>query len=269
MNNNIFHMVKVAEQYSKEYDQIMEQLMESVPNPEDLLNVTSHLEIPYMPIPTIEIPEIDFPTIDIPPVEIDVDRIEQITNDNSKHGWTLTQEMNLVDYLKNDLIEASTEQKDQHFLSYYTKEEGMHYNAMKDTIMETIEPHWKDTLGDAFYCIENHRFKPIIPALFSIIEGELASLFQTHKMSGPIIDFLNEKASNETEEFEKIALYSLLHSLKKQVFTYDKFSEERHTLINRHRVLHGRDDPSHWTQTDAYRLLTVLSTIQFTKTTFE
>jgi hypothetical protein len=116
-------------------------------------------------------PDVSFPKIEFP--EIDYGRIKEITNDNSKYGWTLTGEMSFGDYLEDDMVGVSAAEKDDYFNVYYSKNDWEHFGYMKEEILENIEPRWVDLIQECFESFGNDKYKIIIPTLFTIIEGEL------------------------------------------------------------------------------------------------
>lgn len=208
-------------------------------------------------------PNVSFPKIDFP--EIDYERIREITDDNSKFGWTLTGEMSFGDYLEDDLVGVSAAEKDEYFYTYYSKNDWEHFGYMKKEILEEIEPRWIDLIQECFESFGNDKYKIIIPTLFTIIEGEMSFVFQSHDGSNAIIKRMETEADNVDSKMKQISLYSVVHSMKDQLFGSFSFAEDRNDLINRHRVLHGRDIPSHWQKVDALRLLNVISSLQFIK----
>lgn len=212
---------------------------------------------------TLKIPNITFPKIEMP--QIDYERIENITNDNSKYGWTLTGEMSSGDYLNDDLIGVSPKEKDQYFYNYYSNNNWEHFRNMKNEVLENIEPRWLDLIQECFDSFEEDKYRIVIPTLFTIIEGEMAFVFQSHQGSNAVIKMMETQADGEESKMKRISLYSVVHSMKDQLFGSLSFANDRNDLINRHRILHGRDEPKHWQKVDTLRLLNVVSSLQFIK----
>lgn len=210
----------------------------------------------------------DIPSFTLPPIEfprIDYDSIEKITNDNSNFGWTLTREINTLEYLDDDLLNLSLKEKDEYFYDYYSKNDWELYHLMKDSLLESVDSKWKELMEDCFDSFEQNKYRMVIPLLFSIVEGESANIFRTHKVGGPLVTFMTTQVSSEQDKFTQIAIYSLTRFMKKQLFTFHEFDKYRKPVINRNWVLHGRDDPKHWQKVDALRLFNVLSTLQLVK----
>ncbi len=210
----------------------------------------------------------DIPNFTLPPIEfpkIDFERIEKITNDNSTLGWTLTREISTFEYLDDDLLDLSLKEKDKYFYHYYSKSDWENYHLMKESLLESVDPKWQDLMVDCFDSFEQGKYKMVIPLLFSIVEGESAKIFGTHKVGGPLVTFMKKQVSSDQDKFTQIAIYSLTRFMKKQLFIYHEFDKYRKPVVNRNWVLHGRDDPKHWKKVDALRLLNVLSTLQLVK----
>lgn len=228
------------------------------------------IELPKLIFPEIDLfhfrlPEFNFPKIEFPKLELDFERIEKTIDHNSKYGWTLTREMDFYSYTNEDLLNLTQIQKDKHFYCYYSKDDWKHYHYMKDSLLESIDPKWSELLGDCLECFEQDKYKLIIPTLFSIIEGESALIYKSDEVGSSLIKFMKAEATSERNKLTQIAIYSLTKCMKKQLFLYHQFHQNRGSIINRNWVLHGRDDPRHWEKVDALRLINVLSTLQLVK----
>lgn len=271
---------KKMSEFSNQHKNLIDEFLKSVPKFElpDFTFPLPNIDLPVFPMPKIEIPSFippnfDFSMFQIPNItfpkfefpEIDYERLEDITNDNSKYGWTLTGEMSLGDYFEDELISLSHEQKDEYFHTYYSKNDWEHYKNMKGLVIDNIEPRWTELIQDCFDSFENDKFRLVIPTLFTIIEGEMSFAFQSHQGSNDLIQLVDKKAKNEKSKLMQISLYSVVSSMKKQLFLSHKFYDDRNGLINRQWILHGRDDPNHWQKVDALRLFNVLSSLQFIK----
>lgn len=210
-----------------------------------------------------KMPDISFPKIEVP--EIDYERIKKITDDNSKYGWTLTGEMSFGDYLEDGLVDASQKEKDDYFYDYYSTDGWKNFSFTKDAILEDIESRWRDLIQQCFDSFETDNYKLVIPTLFTIIEGEMSYVFDSHQGSRGLIEKMEKRAESEESKLEQIALYSVVHSMDEELFGSHKFNKDRKDLINRHWVLHGRDKPNEWQKVDALRLINVISSLQFIK----
>lgn len=207
-----------------------------------------------------KMPEMKFPII-----EIDYDRNEKILNRNSKYGWTLTQEIDFSYYFKDELLNSTFNQIDNHFYHFYSQNDWKFYHHTKNLILETINPKWVQLLNECFDSFEQDKYKLIIPTLFSIIEGEAAFIYDTDKIGADLFKTMKTESKNIEHELTKLTIYSFAEFLRWQLFGYQDFSKSRNGLINRNRILHGRDDPKYWHKVDALRLINILSTVQLVK----
>ncbi|ANU09892.1 hypothetical protein BBH88_06060 [Planococcus antarcticus DSM 14505] len=204
----------------------------------------------------------EMPKMEFPIIEVDYDRVKKIINKNSKYGWTLTQEIDFSYYFKDELVDSTFNQIDNHFLNFYSDNDWNFYHHTKNLILETINPKWTELLNECFDNFEQDRYKSIIPTLFSIIEGETAFIYQTTEAGKDLFETMKTETRNIEHELTKLTIYSLAEFLRWQLFGYQEFSKSRKSLINRNRVLHGRDDPIYWHKVDALRLINILSTVQ-------
>jgi len=214
--------------------------------------------------------KINFPKIKIPEeiAQFDINEIQKIVIKNSQNGWTITEEITYIDYFKEELIDSTKKEQDYYFSNYYYKNEKENFERIKIYILENIESKWTELLKDTFDSFDNNKYKIVIPVLFTLIEGQMSSIFGPYKRYAEILKIIQDKLKNEESEFKKIFLYSVEESIKKHLFVTNWFTEERKEIINRHWVLHGRDDPGKWEKVDALRLYNVISSLQYIKKIF-
>lgn len=191
------------------------------------------------------------------------DNTTQIIEQNSQFGWTLAGSMDVLAYGDFKLLGKSKGELDNHFFQYYSKDDWDGYKSLKKDIVQRINPKWSKLIDDCFFLFENDRYKLTIPVLFSIIEGEIAMTLDTSKHGVKLKKELEDQTNEETEKFKKAVLHSVFVCMEKALFTSSPFDGERKEVINRHWVLHGRDDPRLWEKVDALRLFTILNSIQF------
>lgn len=189
-----------------------------------------------------------------------------IAKNNSKYGWTLASSMTLEVYIDEKLTGGSKEELDTYFYKHYSEDDWDEYKDLKSDIRENINPKWNELIDGCFILFEKGRYKIAIPTLLSIIEGEIAATLNTQKYGGPLKGHLRKSIKNEKDSFKKLGLYSVYTCIMYEglgIFIQDIFNEERKEVLNRNRVLHGRDDPRLWEEVDVLRLLTVLNSIQY------
>ncbi|WP_042455602.1 hypothetical protein [Neobacillus dielmonensis] len=218
-------------------------------------------------ITKIKFPEIELPKFKFP--HIDYTRIRTIICCNSKSGWTLTGEMGLGDYLNDDLLTYTQEEIDAYFLTYYKyKNDELkinNYELAKNSILETVNPKWIETVVSSFKCYDLDMYKMTIPNLLMIIEGEISEIADSDLVGGKLLTHWKKELDTESDKFDAMALYSLYLFLREVLFKTRDFHKKRLDIINRNWILHGRDDPTNWKEQDYFRLINTLSSVQYIK----
>lgn len=243
--------------------QTVRQIERALKPTQDIVK-TFKANVSKIEVPVIEMPKIEFPKIKLPKIEIDYKSIEKVVNHNSKHGWTSTGEMHFNYYLDDDLLSMNQEQIDSHFTSYYENEAQKNYHTTKTVILNGINEKWGDVLEDCFELYEEEKYKVIIPMLITIIEGEISNMSRSQKVGNKLLKEWKESIDDK-DNMLIIISYSLYEYLRKDMFVYKEFHDERDEMLNRNWVLHGRDNPQFWTKVDVLKLINLLSTIQFVK----
>lgn len=208
-----------------------------------------------------------FPKINfkLPKFKINYERIERITNHNSSHGWTLTEEFPINFYLDDEYLTLGQIDLDNIFVAYYEADGYKEFKRLIEVLLKGLNVKWKEIITDTYHLYLDGKFRMCVPALITIIEGEISELVESVKIGGKLLgDF--ENSIEENDKYLAIASYSILFYFQEKLFKGHSFSKERMPMINRNWILHGRDNPEFWGKADALRLLNTLSTIQFLKT---
>ncbi|MCY8228802.1 hypothetical protein MOC30_14525 [Bacillus spizizenii] len=221
-------------------------------------SATVSLSIPTIP----KLPHID---IKLPKIHIDYERIEKITDHNSLHGWTLTGEIPTHIYLDDEFLTMSQKEIDNFFVSYYEEDDFKEMRGLKRSLLDGLDEKWHELIEDSFSLYEEGKFRLLIPALITIVEGEISEVAKSAKVGGGLIGDFKKSFVSETDKLIIISCYSALKFFDKRLFTTHDFRKNRREVINRNWVLHGRDDPQKWDKADAVRLFNTLSTMQFIK----
>jgi len=209
-------------------------------------------------IPKIKLPEITLP-------KLNYEEIRANIKHNSSYGWTLTSEMVLGDYLDKDLRKMNQARLDEYFLQYYTRNNNSFFKETETHLLKFIKPQRKDLLKDCLDNFVNGKYHITIPSLITLIEGEVTDILETKDYGKNLYDKMNKAAKNEEEKFVQIITYSTYDYLRRELYKPHDFGKKRRNMINRHWVLHGRDNPNVWTKYDGLRLINVLSSLQFIK----
>lgn len=207
---------------------------------------------------------------------IDWEQVEErwvlIAENTGENGWTIPLNMNL------DTIFSLTEIKnkeeiDKMFTDFFANQEN--YLSMKNDILanESLQD-FHALLVQCFDSYERENFLIAIPSLFSIVEGYANELIidQFKKTS----DYNPKKRVSLPTKYKQVqkqndssfkdivyisALIFLEKSFDQNAFNDDPLKDNRPLIINRHRVLHGRDNPALWTKVDAICLFNAIATL--------
>lgn len=176
-------------------------------------------------------------------------------------GWTLPMwgEVSLA----RRLVDGSrtAEEIDQMFVEAYAENDGQQYREMVSGILAVDSlQKWAPLIEECDFAFQNKKYLIVVPSLITILDGFLAAL--DGKLDGPTrpIRIVSQRLRPEVTGFVE----SSVHGFISQVFVDHKFSNDRRPLINRHWVLHGRDDPK-WTESDCLRLFQALETMAHLK----
>ncbi|QII25919.1 hypothetical protein G3M80_15435 [Bacillus altitudinis] len=203
-----------------------------------------------------------FPKFDY--LEFDEQRLERITRHNVSVGWTLTGDMPINLYLRDEYLDMEHDEIDKIFIAFYEEDEYVQLKTLIKNVKNGLSEKWSEILDQSLDLYLEGRYKITIPALISVIEGELSSIIGSSKYGKRLVDEFHNKLDDKMK-FLTIAAYSAYFFFDEHLFKSHDFTHARLPLLNRNWILHGRDDPSAWKKEDALRLLNTLSTLQFIK----
>lgn len=207
---------------------------------------------------------------------IDWEQVEErwilIAENTGENGWTIPLNMNL-DRLFSLTEINKKEEIDKIFMDFFADQEN--YQSMKKDILanESLQD-FHVLLVQCFDSYEREDFLIAIPSLFSIVEGYANELIidQFKKTS----DYNPKKRVSLPNKYKQVhkqndssfkdivyisALIFLEKSFDQNAFNDDPLKDNRPMIINRHRVLHGRDNPALWTKVDAICLFNAIATL--------
>ncbi|TWK54840.1 hypothetical protein [Bacillus licheniformis] len=211
---------------------------------------------------TIDLPLPKLPKINY--LDFDEQRLERITRHNVSVGWTLTGEMPTNLYLRDEYLNMQHDEIDQIFISFYEENEYQQLKTLINTLKNGLSERWGEIFDQSLDLYLEGKFKITIPALISVIEGELSIIVGSKSYGRKLLNEFEDKLDDKMK-FLTIAAYSAYYFFDEHLFKKHDFSDSRLPLLNRNWILHGRDDPSAWKKEDALKLLNTLSTLQFIK----
>ncbi len=207
---------------------------------------------------------------------VDWDSVEErwilLAEKIGSNGWTLALNMDLKDLLLMADLKDKAE-IDQIFINFFKEKEN--FLVMKENVLKNESlSDFHELLEQCFDNYENGNYLIAIPSLFSIVEGYANELILEQYKRTPefkpqkrvsLPNMYKEVQKYNDTSFKDVVYISALLFLEKsfdpKAFNDDPAKDSRPILINRHRVLHGRDNPSLWTQVDALRLFNTIDTL--------
>jgi len=251
-------------------------IREIVINFRQALRKSLTFEAPKLNIPTFNLKDVlpkqllDFklPNITIP--NIDTNTLEKLIEKSTSHGWTITNETPVADYLHAQDLEDELEVFDQYFLNLYTENRNKLYNNEKEFILNNINNENELIITQCFASYERGEYHIAIPSLLMLIEGQIYQLSKSNTVGFELLKKWRRIASNsDRDNLNLIMEISLIKFMMKSTFEFRDFEKQRRPIINRHRVLHGRDNPMAWKKSDALKLIINLSSILSVKISYE
>lgn len=174
-------------------------------------------------------------------------------------GWTLPIGMCAPDLV--DLSAKPVGEIDAFFVGYYTANDFRELRSVRTELASrSALSRWKVLLEQCFESFESRKYSITIPALFSVIEGVVASAAKPRTKRSVKIRGICDQRSAESTNILTIAMWRSLDLFIEQLFQPAPFDQDRPVLINRHWILHGRDAAA-WTAADSLRLFNALQTI--------
>ncbi|MEH7504942.1 hypothetical protein V7152_23520 [Neobacillus drentensis] len=187
-------------------------------------------------------------------IEESLNRMEKVAKHGAENGWTTPPHTTPMEF--EQLMEGKNkDEMDMAFDEHYSDEDN--FQAMKQTLLDNVfEGKWQELLDDCFDNYERGRFKITIPSLFSIIEGTVFDIVQDQKWR---VAFEREIEKIKEGSIKKPLFFSVYTFINK-AFSSGKFEKKNYkpSIINRHWVLHGRDNISEWQRVDSLRLFNAL-----------
>jgi len=179
-----------------------------------------------------------------------------LTNDTEEaieklalRGWSLPWHLSIGN--ASDLMDEDPDEIDAFFEAYF--EDGGLEALRKDILGDKKLEKWKVLLDQCFKNYGSGDFQICIPSLISVLEGsfDYLAFFDERRRK----KFFEERIQAATS-FQKLTWISL-HRFCDVIFMSGD-SRRATDYINRHKVMHGSDDPSRWKKVDCLRLFQAL-----------
>ena len=168
----------------------------------------------------------------------------------AKYGWTLPMDSQPGEVL--DLVDSCSEENiDNYFYKFYTENNNENLLAIFEEIQENEAIiKWKRLMNECILAYKSELYLVTIPSLISIIEG-LISTFMDNPNSIRIMNVCKDMTTKHNG-YHRL-LWVSIHNFIQNLFEKQNFNGMRPGLINRHWILHGRDETT-WRDLDAIKL---------------
>lgn len=174
-------------------------------------------------------------------------------------GWTVPMwgPIPLVETIMN---EVPADRLDELFLNTYRKKLWKRERALLKSVSAAQRlAKWHPLLKQAIKAYRRGDYLVVVPALLVIFEGAITTAAdQATKRGGPR-KAADRKLESLNAGMQRVAWVSL-RGFASGMFVDHPFSNDPPVRLNRHWVLHGRDNPS-WARLDCIKLLQALETL--------
>ncbi|MFD2116360.1 hypothetical protein ACFSTH_08255 [Paenibacillus yanchengensis] len=253
-----------TESITRTFELISESYQMQMPSLQNVFR--SATELMRIATPKIALSQIQFPQPILPNIDWSdfYERFADECKSNAKYGWCLSSKMSFSMYREIARTEDRQEVRDALFAELFENKDSELYIAEKIFIITQSSDNWKGFYEECFQSFENGLYKPIIPALVSSIEHEISINFESNAIGGRLIKVADQSIKEKygPQGIAYIMGASVISLLENGVFKGDDFTQYRQPLLNRNRVLHGRDDPESWSKVDVYKLMSIISSIK-------
>jgi hypothetical protein len=245
----------VGEQYRQQMDQLAEVMTELFRPMQEgqnqLAAVGSQISSSIQPL-LETLANIDWPNI--------YTRMGQSCDRLALLGWALPMTFTPRELVA--LAEQSTDQEiEQYMLDYFTQPDGVRLQLRGSVLHGETLKGWRDLLEQCFEAYDRKHYLIVIPALLSVIEGAVAENAGKLRSGRVKPEKLASDLENDASQGSMQRLiWRSTRIVMERLFAGSHFGGPHPGRLNRHWVLHGRDQ-TQWTQTDALRLFNLLATI--------
>jgi len=181
-------------------------------------------------------------------------------------GWTVPGWMGISEYM--ELSELSEEELDQRFTVAFTENNYQILNERIGNLISYSEmSNWKPLLLEVNASIVAGRHLIAVPALLTIMEGysvkEVLKSPVEEMRKTDLFKLFDKAGLHNTNGLEAVPAVSNMAFLQK-LFEPSSFAQKPPERINRHWILHGRDECD-WSAADAFRLINALETLHWVR----
>jgi hypothetical protein len=178
------------------------------------------------------------------------------------YGWTLPGWASPPEIERMLDLAQDAGSLDQHFVSIYNANRRREFKTLFRALEgETITHPWIPLLRQCRYGYYRGKYLLTVPALLTVLEGlAMTALGEARSKGTSLRKLISERYEERTKDRFSDLEWASIHAFCEVVFARHEFSDDPPTVINRHWILHGRDDPR-WTEADVLRLFQAIQTV--------
>jgi hypothetical protein len=176
----------------------------------------------------------------------------------ARFGWTVPMQMGLRQMLEI-LEETDADAIDNYFLDFYHSDAALSLRSLRGISRSQLLSRWGALLEQCFENYERGQHLICIPALLTVLEGAIAVPEGAILVNSSQRKALFEAKIEEGGDLEG-TVWESLRIFFDNLYRNSDFNGARLSNLNRHWILHGRDEPD-WRRADALRLFHTLFTL--------
>lgn len=173
-------------------------------------------------------------------------------------GWTMPVN-EYVDFPVRLLHFVEPEDLDAAFVQLYSLDGGARFAHLSRDLVRAPElSRWQPLLAQCLAAYTRGEYLVAIPALLTAYEGALAVVVDRPHAMKPR-QLASDELAAADRNLERI-LWASVDGFTMRLYGSSDFAGDPPPVLNRHWILHGRDEPR-WSQADCLRLLQALQTL--------
>lgn len=173
-------------------------------------------------------------------------------------GWTVPIWFT-PDIARELLKDRSAKRIDAVFVRVYQEKRARIFGEVsRDLLRRPTLKVWRPLLLQVFRAHRRKDFRITIPALLSIVEG---LLMQGEGTSTKVKAEVERRVAQQGPGSLNRSLWRTVQVYVEELFRNSDFTGVRPHGLNRHWILHGRDNPAQWTCADGLRLIQAIDTL--------
>ncbi|AKG05310.1 hypothetical protein AAV35_011320 [Salimicrobium jeotgali] len=206
-----------------------------------------------------------------PEIEEDITVGEEAILQCNRFGWSFVRDFHIETYIEAaeivDRQDLSYKEKQINMNDFFVKylDEGDPGSLGAEVLVDGLGEEWEYLAEHVMDLVSKKEYQPAIPLIMILIERMMVNLDRAHlqeKIQKKVINSFEKQITKQKKEFQ---LYTLKNfdamfekTIRNNIFKSDTRPHRPTRILNRHLVVHGKSNPSTWTDVDMYQLLTVL-----------